>query len=129
MGLSAAPSPPAGPVCAGLFQGGARSSTGYAFQRIQRWARACAGHLATANEPLPMAPDAAWLRFMDGLFLRVLRADPQRAPALFLQLFARAPTPAVLRFLGHGDRLRDAYHVARSLPAAPFLRQLAAKAA
>lgn len=120
---------PDGVVRAGLFHGAARSSTGYAFQRIQRWAQACARQLAKGGRPLPMAPDAAWLRCMDALFLKVLRADPQRAPALFLQLFARAPTPALLRFLGKGDRLQDAVMVARSLPAAPFLRQLARWAA
>ncbi len=120
---------PDGVVRAGLFHGAARSSTGYAFQRIQRWAKACARQLAEGGRPLPMAPDAPWLRFMDALFLKVLRADPQRAPALFLQLFARAPTDALLRFLGKGDRLQDAVTVARSLPAAPFLRQLASWAA
>ncbi|MFM1886139.1 MAG: hypothetical protein RL026_1296 [Pseudomonadota bacterium] len=119
-------STPAGMVRAGLFHGAARNSTGYAFQRIQRWARACATQLGEGGPPLAPATDAAWLRFMDSLFLRVLRAQPERAPGLFVNLFGRTPTPSLLRFLGRGDRLQDGIAVARSLPPAPFLRQLLA---
>ena len=44
MGL-ASPLPAVPWTRAGLFHGGARPSTGYAFQRIQAWAEACAGAL------------------------------------------------------------------------------------
>jgi lycopene beta-cyclase len=113
-----------GHVCAGLMSGAARPATGYAFQRIQRWADSCAVALGRGQPVCPHPPDPLLTRFMDRLFLDVLRNHPERGPELFMRLFARAGTPRVLRFLSDQTTFVDRVAVAASLPTGLFLRQL-----
>ena len=121
MGL-ASPLPAVPWTRAGLFHGGARPSTGYAFQRIQAWAEACAGALRSGRAPHAVTPDPALRRAMDDVFLRVLRAEPERGPELLQRLFERASTERVIRFLSDAGSAVDALAVVRSLPPGPFLR-------
>jgi lycopene beta-cyclase len=125
MGLNASTdSSQPGYVRAGLMSGAARPSTGYAFQRIQRWADACAESLAAGRGPMVHAPDSAMRSAMDRLFLRVIRDDPARAPSLFLSLFARANAARVIRFLSDEGTLTDYVAIVAALPPGPFLQQL-----
>jgi lycopene beta-cyclase len=125
MGLPA-PVPSADPsyVHAGLMAGGARDSSGYAFQRIQRWAEACALSLAGGRGPRPHAPDGWILRRMDALFLQVLRRRPELAPTLFLSMFRRVAPARLARFLSDQATLIDNLAVIAALPPGPFLREL-----
>lgn len=111
-------------VQVGLMAGGARPSTGYAFQRIQRWADACAQSLLAGFLPLRHTPDSAVLRAMDHLFLNVLRANPERAGALFCALFARAAAPRLIRFLSGEGTWLDYAAVVAALPPWPFITSL-----
>jgi lycopene beta-cyclase len=111
-------------IRAGLTAGAARPSTGYAFQRIQRWADACCLALSKGAPPLPHAPDPRLLRGLDSLFLSVLRSHPESAPGLFLDLFEKTPTASMVRFLSDRGTWRDYCHVAAALPAGPFLREI-----
>jgi lycopene beta-cyclase len=113
-------------VHAGVAGGGARACTGYAFQRIQRWAGLCAAHLVEKDLPLGHPRDPHAVAFLDYLFLRVLRDDPDLAPSLFTQLFAEAPTGSVLRFLGDRASPADLFHVIASLEPRPFLKAMLA---
>lgn len=119
----AQPSEPAGWVRAGLFGGGARASTGYAFLRIQTWADACAAELLRGSGPCAATADPWLRRAMDEVFLRVLRAWPDRGGALLVRLFERADAARVVRFLGDRSGLRDALAVVGALPPGPFLIQ------
>ena len=112
------------PVRAGLTAGGARPSTGYAFQRIQRWAEKCADALGRGEGPLGHAVDPFIPRAMDDLFLRVLRARPELAPDLFLSLFRRVDPARIARFMSDHGRLSDYAAIISALPPAPFLREL-----
>ena len=116
----------ADPTCvrAGLSNGGARPSTGYAFQRIQRWADRCAQNLHQKQLPLGHAPDPPLLRAMDHLFLSVLRARSAKAPAMFLALFEKVATARMIRFLSDGGSLFDYAIVASALPVLPFLAEV-----
>lgn len=114
----------AGHVHAGLMSGAARPATGYAFQRIQRWADGCAHALSRGEAAAPHPPDPLLTRWMDRLFLDVLRNHPERGPELFMRLFARASTTRVLRFLSDRATVLDRVAVAASLPTGLFLRQL-----
>lgn len=114
---------PAGDVCASLFHGGARASTGYAFTRIQAWADACAAALLAGGPPIAPRPDPWLRRAMDEVFLRVLRAHPARGGRILRQLFERAEPARVIRFLSDRGGLADALGVVRALPPAPFLAQ------
>lgn len=123
------PSPPPAPegpgyVRAGLMAGGARPSSGYAFRRIQAWAESCAAAVVAGGAPIPAAPDARLLAFMDRLFVAVLAADPSRGPDLFAALFRRTPPMRLVRFMSDEPSLLDAAAMAASLPPAPFLRAL-----
>ena len=109
---------------AGLMSGAARPATGYAFQRIQRWADACSQALCDGRDPVGHAPDPLLTRLMDRLFLDVLRNHPERGPELFMRLFGRAATPRIVRFLSDRGTLLDHAAVAAALPTGLFLRQL-----
>ncbi|CAM3718419.1 lycopene cyclase family protein [Polynucleobacter brandtiae] len=108
----------------GVMAGSARASTGYAFQRIQQWARLCAASLVQSGELINQPSDPWIVRKMDILFLKVLRSDPAKAPSLFLSLFKNVSPLIVIRFLSGEARALDYLSVMRSLPATPFIREL-----
>ena len=111
-------------VRVGLMAGGARASTGYAFQRIQRWADACAKAVVAGFLPIQHTPDAVVLQAMDHLFLNVLRANPERAGAIFCALFARADAARLIRFLSGEGTWLDYAAVVAALPPWPFIKLL-----
>jgi lycopene beta-cyclase len=113
-----------GYVHAGLAAGGARPSTGYAFQRIQRWARECAAAVARGEAPLPHAADPLIQRAMDEIFLRVLRSRPDLAPGIFFSLLGNVEPRRIARFMSDRGRLSDYAAVITALPPGPFLREL-----
>jgi lycopene beta-cyclase len=113
----------------GIAGGALRPATGYGFATIQDQAQDLArilhtgGVQAARNWQPPRLP--GWTRWMDRLFLQVLRRHPERAPMLLTGLFQRCPPVPLVRFLSGGGGLADAARVALSLPPAPFLRELA----
>ena len=111
-------------VTAGLFAGGARASSGYAFQRIQRWANDCAAALGAGLPPIPQRPDPVILRGMDRVFLRVLRRHPELAPKLFLALFQKVHIAALVRFMSDRATLADYTAIVTALPSGLFLREI-----
>lgn len=125
MGLTK-PAPEAQPtsVCVGVSSGGARPSSGFAFQRIQRWARACAEALLAGGAPVAHIRDSWSLAAMDDLFLRVLRARPELSPHLYLSLFEIKNGPGLIRFMSDKPSLADCASIALSLPAWPFLAEI-----
>lgn len=125
MGITApVPNPDATYVRAGVAAGGARPASGYAFQRIQRWAYDCAKALVAGMPPVGHSPDTWQIRAMDWLFLRVLRARPEIAPDLFLALFAMKNPARVIRFMSDCAKLSDCAAIILALPAWPFLREI-----
>ena len=113
-----------GHLHAGLMSGAARPATGYAFQRIQRWADGCSEALGRGEAARAHDPDPLLTQLMDRLFLDVLRTHPERGPELFTRLFGRTATPRIVRFLSDRATLLDRIAVAASLPTGLFLRQL-----
>jgi lycopene beta-cyclase len=108
----------------GLGGGAARPSTGYAFSRNQMQADRVANALARGTVP-DTRLDSAITRFMDRVFLQVLTANPDRAPALFETLFRNAPSDRLERFLSGSTGAADRASVMASLPPLPFLRAAA----
>ena len=111
-------------VRAGLMAGGARASSGYAFQRIQRWAERCAQSLVEGRGPRAHAPDGWILRRMDALFLQVLRRRPELAPTLFLAMFRQVAPARIARFMSDQGTWLDDLAIIAALPPGPFLRVL-----
>jgi lycopene beta-cyclase len=108
----------------GLSAGAARASTGYAFQRIQRWADACAASLSQTGRACEHPPDSFLMATMDQIFLNVIRQDPARAPQLFMALFARAGVERTARFLSDCATPADVAAIVCALPSMPFLAGL-----
>jgi len=121
---TAATTPHPGWLRAGIAGGAARPSTGYAFQRIQRATDLLATQLLAGDVPTPPVLDGPVTRWMDGLFLRVLRRWPAKGPELFLTLFKRAPAERLERFMSGSTASQDRLAVIGALPPAPFLREL-----
>ncbi len=113
-------------VKAGIAGGAIRASTGYAFQRIQRWAGDCAAAMAAGGPPQSHAPEPAWRAAVDRLFLRVLQSQPDIGPALFMAMGKSLNAKTLVRFLSDDCRPADFARVAQALPKAPFLRRLIA---
>lgn len=111
-----------GCVKVGVMAGGARASTGYAYQRIQQWASECARALVSRGRPVAHRPDPWPLRWMDRIFLEVLRTEPSRGGALFFSLFSRTEPAHVIRFLSGRAGLSDSLQVIAAMPVAPFAR-------
>lgn len=105
----------------GTLGGDTRPSTGYAFLRIQRHCRALA-----AGEPAGLHP---W-RYgpLDGVFLRLLREQPERCPEIYARMFAGVPPGPLVRFLTETSSYLDDARLIRALPKAPFLRLAAREA-
>ena len=111
-----------GCVKVGVMAGGARASTGYAYQRIQQWASECARALVSQGQPVAHRPDPWPLRWMDRIFLEVLRTEPSRGASLFFSLFSRTEPAHVIRFLSGRAGVVDSFHVIAAMPVAPFVR-------
>lgn len=109
-------------VAAGIMHGGARPASGYAFERIQRWASETAHRLRRGGAPKPHRSDPLPTRTMDRLLLQVLRARPDLGPQLFVDLFSRADPGRIIRFLSDKGTLVDHLAMINALPARPFLR-------
>jgi lycopene beta-cyclase len=105
----------------GLHAGAARMSTGYAFQRIQRWAKNCALNLSKGDVPCRHELDPFMRRAMDYIFLQVIRVNTAAAPHLFMALFRNVPTERVIRFLSDRERFADYFFIIKSLPTFTFL--------
>ncbi|RFU11679.1 lycopene cyclase [Rhodobacteraceae bacterium W635] len=112
---------PDGPVRLGLSGGAARPSTGYAFARIQKQAERAAADLRAGQTPRVML-DSPMTRFMDRVFLQVLRSRPERGPALFQALFHRVPADRLEMFLSGSTATRDRLAVMTALPTLPFMQ-------
>jgi lycopene beta-cyclase len=107
-------------VKVGVMAGGARPSTGYAFQRIQQWSGECAHALLSHGQPVGHQRDPWALRSMDQIFLDVLRANPSRGAALFFSLFSRTDAARVIRFLSGHAGVVDSLAVVAAMPVLPF---------
>jgi len=108
----------------GLGGGAARPSTGYAFSRTQIQADQVAAALIKGNTP-KTSLDGPITRFMDRVFLQVMKTNPARGPALFETLFRNAPKDRLERFLSGSTSTSDRLSVMASLPPMPFLRAAA----
>lgn len=115
---------PAGLVRVGVLRGAARPATGYAFGRIQRWAEHCATALREGRPAPAHQRDRLYTGLMDSLFLKVLRARPDLAPRLFLDLFEKVEPARLIRFLSDAGSIADHAAVVAALPARQFLLAL-----
>jgi len=111
-------------VAVGLESGGARASTGYVFQRIQRWADEAEQHIRKGSNVSGHKRDSWMIRKMDQLFLRVLENHPERAPEIFTKLFSMNDTGTVIRFMSDEPTVKDIVRIICVLPRGIFIKEL-----
>ncbi|MEU0334409.1 lycopene cyclase family protein [Streptomyces sp. NPDC006193] len=106
----------------GAAGGATRPATGYTFAGVQRQTGAVAAALRAGRRPVPPDPHSARSRAMDAVLLRALDSGRADGPALLCGLFARVPTPRLLRFLDGRTRLHEDLAVGMRAPVGPMLR-------
>ncbi len=116
--------PMPGVVLAGNAGGALRDASGYAFLRIQQWARRCADALARGEDPAPHPPEPWVRRQMDRIFLQAVRAHPERTADYFMAMARGVAPRRLLRFLTDRATAGDLAAIIASLPLLPFLAQL-----
>jgi lycopene beta-cyclase len=111
-------------VMVGLESGGARASTGYVFQRIQRWADEAVQQIKNGGRVSGHKSDSWMVRKMDRLFLRVLESNPERAPEIFIKLFSMQDSGTVIRFMSDEPTVKDIIRIICVLPPGIFIKEL-----
>lgn len=111
-------------IFAGLYAGAARPSSGYAFQRIQGWAKLCAQSWSQHQSFIPAPKDPALTAMMDDIFLHVLKSNPAAAATLFFSFFSKAKLISTIRFLSDHATITDLGSIIFSMPTVLFLKSL-----
>jgi len=107
----------------GTAGGFVKGSSGYAFKRTQRKARAFAEAWAQTGVPDPGSfRSPLRFRIYDSIMLRVLREGHLSGQALFTDLFRKLPAPLVFRFLDEDSTFADELRLIFAPAAGPFLR-------
>ena len=106
---------------AGLFAGGARPSSGYAFQRIQTWAKECALELKNNHQLKKFKKDSWIQKWMDLLFIIVIKKNPSIGAKVFENLFKNCEAKTVAYFMSDHSSLWGKLKIVSALPALTFL--------
>lgn len=106
----------------GVRGGMLKTSTGYAYARIQQDSAAIASSLARHGHPFDLPQARRRHRFLDAVLLDVLVHEPARLEQAFQRLFSRNPGDRVLRFLDEDTSPVEEALLIATLPPAPFLR-------
>ena len=106
---------------AGISAGAIRPATGYAFIRIQQWAKICASKLSQREKSLPIIGSTPLVKAMDKIFLRALHDKPSIGVELFQVLAERVSGQSLVRFLMDEAKAEDYFKVIMALPKFRFL--------
>jgi len=105
----------------GTRGGAVRTSSGYAFTRIQQETDA----LATAYPSLPKARGGTFfLQFVDAVFLKAVDNHPEKFPHYMQRLFRRVNPERLVRFMESCPSWLDRWSVITALPPWPFMMAL-----
>ena len=106
---------------------GIRPSSGYAFHRIQRSTSAIAESLCGTGTINAVTLSSERYRFLDSVFLDVLRGDLGEAKNLFESMFRHVDTDSLARFMLDAGSVSDDLRVISSLPKSPFVSAVSKK--
>lgn len=107
-------------VCAGMI----RPSTGYAFIPIQRWANATAKSIVAGKTDFKHCPINQFYLWLDEIFLRVLKKEPELGPRIFMSLAQKTSSDCFARFMTERATFSDLLRVIAAMPKRPFVRAL-----
>lgn len=112
----------------GTSGGYVKASTGYAFQRTQRFTRALVEELVTMGKPQP--PVTTWIKrfkgLLDSTLLNVLLYSRASGKEVFTALYKKNATPLLFAFLDEDTTLTQDLRIMSSVPIGAFVRGMIA---
>ncbi|WP_273209206.1 lycopene cyclase family protein [Runella zeae] len=107
----------------GTAGGYVKASTGYAFQRTQRFTQELVRNLVTLGKPLH-APPTLRTRFkalMDSTLLNVLLYNRASGKDVFTALYKKNPTPLLFSFLDEDTSFAEDFRIMNTVPLVAFI--------
>ncbi|WP_028666438.1 lycopene cyclase family protein [Runella zeae] len=107
----------------GTAGGYVKASTGYAFQRTQRFTQELVRNLVTLGKPLH-APPTLRTRFkalMDSTLLNVLLYNRAPGKDVFTALYKKNPTPLLFSFLDEDTSFAEDFRIMNTVPLVAFI--------
>ena len=98
-----------------------KPSTGFGVTRMWRDARLLARAMALDGRPDQRLRSGPGYRYLDAVFLEVIRAQPEAIEPAMAALFGGNPPQRVLRFLDEEASLPEVAAIVASMPKQPFL--------
>jgi lycopene beta-cyclase len=105
----------------GTRGGRVKTSTGYAFHRIQQDSAAIVRSLAAHGHPFAVPASPSRYRFFDAILLQVLYRRGGLGADVFTALFRRNPIQRIFRFLDEESSWWDDLQIVASVPPGPFV--------
>ena len=106
----------------GTSGGFTKPSTGYTFQRTQRYLQTIVGNLVQTGQPhRPVSWFKKRFKLYDSIFLNVLEKHRHPADDVFTRYYARNPPARAFGFLDEDTRLTDEIQLFATMPFWPFL--------
>lgn len=106
----------------GTNSGRAKSSTGYAFTRIQTEAKQIVQALIQTNQPVVSFKNKRQYLLYDSMLLHIMQHKGGQIRDIFAQLFKNNPIDRLFRFLDEETTLWEDILVMNSVPPVPFLK-------
>ena len=99
-----------------------RLSTGYTFLNIQEHSKYIVKHIDDI-EKIKMYHIGKKYRFLDKVFLRVLKNHPDKMPKIFFEMF-KASSNSVIKFLSNKSNIFEDINIVSRMPKLIFMRAL-----
>lgn len=108
----------------GTSGGYTKPSTGYTFQRTQRYLHSLVHNLAENGQPTRPKPwfTRRFKRFQDSVLLNVMQHHRHSVDDIFTRLFERNPHHQILKFLDEDTTLTEDLRIMSTVPLGPFTR-------
>ena len=109
-------------VYIGSAGGMTRLSTGYTFLNIQEHSKYIVENIDKI-EKIKMYNIGKKYQFLDKIFLRVLKNNPDKMPKIFFEMF-KASSSCVIKFLSNKSNIFEDINIIRRMPKLIFMRAL-----
>ena len=107
----------------GTAGGYVKASTGYAFQRTQRFTQELVRNLVTLGKPLHASPTlrTRFKALMDSTLLNVLLYNRASGKDVFTALYKKNPTPLLFSFLDEDTSFAEDFRIMNTVPLVAFI--------
>ena len=101
-----------------------RMSTGYAFIYIQQQSKLIANKIFNKQELNDINPISKKYEFLDQLFVKVLKNNPDIMPNIFYKIFDQQDHNSIIKFLSSNGSIFDDLKVIKKMPKYIFFKNL-----